>query len=71
MDILRIDTKDLGPVYIRSDALFILGRVSEEVTNMGVVFPGVRAMDIEVNGDIDEFAAMLETNGGFRIRRVN
>lgn len=71
MDLLRIDTKDVGPVYIRSDALFVLGRVSDEVTNVGIVLPGIRGMDLEVAADIDEFAAMLESNGGFRIRRVN
>lgn len=72
MDLLRIDTPELGPVYVDARAQFILGRIDETTTNIGVVLAAVIAKDLVVPGDVDEVAAMIETAyPACRIYRVN
>lgn len=72
MDLLRIDTPELGPVYVDSRAQFILVRIDETTTNIGVVLASGIGKDLEVAGDVDEVAAMIETAyPSCRIYRVN
>lgn len=71
MDLLRLDTVELGPIYVSADSKFILSREGEN-TNVGILLaPGV-GKDVTLLGDVDEVAAMFETNyHACRIYRVN
>lgn len=72
MDLLRIDTAEMGPVYIDARAQLILGRLDDTTTNIGVVMGGAIGKDLQVAGDVDEVAAMLESNyHACRIYRIN
>lgn len=71
MDLLRIDTIEMGPVYIDARAEFLLSRDGDN-TNVGIVIGGMAGRDLTVAGDVDEVAAMFETNyHACRVYRIN
>ena len=72
-NLIRLDTKEYGIIYTRPECVRMLGDKGNGVTVVGILMGPDHAMDVTVDGEVDEVAAMFETNapGMFRIYRVN
>ncbi|ARK07439.1 hypothetical protein LAV_00039 [Sphingobium phage Lacusarx] len=69
-DLLRIDTIELGGIYVRPADIYSI--VPEGDTQTKIVILRASGPDqLTVNGDVDEVAAMFECNAGMKIARIN
>lgn len=71
--LLRIDSKNGGIVYVRPEDVRVLGDHKDGTTNVGVLMASGHALDLIVQGEIDEVAAEFErlAPGLFDIIRIN
>jgi hypothetical protein len=71
MDLLRFDSKELGPIFVDGRALILLTRDGDgEDTNLGIML-GSHGLDIVVAGDPDEVALAIERSvPGARVHRI-
>lgn len=71
--LLRIDTMDAGPVYIRPADLFSIAPVtgSEKTHSCITLIRDKHAVQFVVGSDADELAAMFEVNAKITVLRVN
>jgi hypothetical protein len=73
-ELLRIDTVEAGPVYVAPWHIYTMARASENSTTrtcITILHPGGHPMQFTVEGDVDEIAAMFESNAKMSICRVN
>ena len=71
MDFLRIESVKYGPLYVRPDNIVCIGRIDDTNSNVVVMFPNGKAMDVEVASDPDEIAMLIERClPGCRIHRM-
>lgn len=71
MDLLRLDTKDHGPVFVRPENVACIGRIDDESCNVAVVLANGKALDLTMAADADEIAQSIErVLPGCRIHRV-
>lgn len=58
MDLLRIESKDVGPIYIDARLPLVLAKKGDD-TNVGIALPH-GGVDLTVAGDVDEVAQAIE-----------
>lgn len=67
MDLVRLDTIEVGVIYIRADALFSLNSAppaedtKRKRTMIRFLLAGFNFTDVTVENDIDEIAALFES----------
>jgi hypothetical protein len=73
-ELLRLDTVKDGPVYVRPWDIYAIARASgSEATHtcITVLHHSGNPLQFIVEGDVDEVAAMFESNAKMTICRVN
>lgn len=73
-ELLRIDAVKEGPVYIRPWDIYAMARAEHNPTThtcITVIHHSGNPLQFLVEGDVDEVAAMFESNAKMSICRVN
>lgn len=60
MDFLRLVVIGHGPIYVRPEHIVMISTIDETKSKIGILMSGDRGFDLEVAGDADEVALLVE-----------